>query len=1067
MGQSPPTIDHPRRPPARPQDRYGGPLKRLARRGVRLATFLEEQLVRWWGILAIGLFVGLVLRRRLDDTVAAMHLPNAASLRASGVTAWPAFSDLGARVEGVVAWRGWDAARPGWGIHDTLAAYVLVDLIVAFLTMLVLYALRGYAKHVFEPWPVTGDAQAHRGADEPVPVAHDLDPRWVEINGSLLRLAPLAALIYFLLAIVEDVLLLVVAGGPSVLRMQLLHVAAVGKLGALITAAVPPLLIAIWVQVSRIRRTRGPGERRWLDEVVALRAQVVGVVLLVAVVLIPGEMGKQVDDALLASLGRVRSALVTLLMLAALSLLVHASGRLCIAAYAHPPRGPATLRAGRLLTLAGGGVLLFALSFAPVPVPDALVAARVPGLLIVGLALVSWPFMAAPLPTADAHTPSATGLLRWLTAVPWLSVGLIALRSGVLVLVSGALWWAVLYIAYGAAGFVLGAGIIRWGLLTRVIDWEQRRPVVLTFTLTAVVFLGVGVMGVALPVAVGQVLGAWGVILAFAGCVIVGSVLLVLAGDRVAPRGVFAVAHLRRMPVLTLVVVAILATAVTDRTWRYHDVRVAAAPTGGAREATLEIEDALDGWREQMTAADAVGQQPMVFVASSGGGIRAAYWTTAVLSCLLHGSPGLEERPRDTADAASYTAASGDPVADADECGQAAIPERQHGALFAASGISGGSLGLVVARALDDDLPAYTRVLSDDFLGPTVAAFAWRDAVSIALRSPRWGDRAAVLEEAWERAFDGEVDGDLRCGFLAHAWRGAVCDPRGGTAHAGTGGLRYPLLLLHGAAADDGCRLTVSPLNLAQPFADERGPLNCYTLGSVTTSLRRPDTVVADDTILPALSGTRDIHDFTCVDDGTAGDVRLSTAALLSARFPWVSPTGALTSCSRPTHRTFVVDGGLLDSSAASPLVELWPTVARQVQEWNRQAGVCVAPRLLLIDNGYVALNAESAPARPLETTAPLRAATAAQNARAASSRQALAVAFERAFRDIDCPGGADGGIARIAHVYPLSHPGPQAPLGWTLSRFSRSDLRRELSNEHNQRQLEIVRRWFQTTDSG
>lgn len=81
------------------------------------------------------------------------------------------------------------------------------------------------------------------------------------------------------------------------------------------------------------------------------------------------------------------------------------------------------------------------------------------------------------------------------------------------------------------------------------------------------------------------------------------------------------------------------------------------------------------------------------------------------------------------------------------------------------------------------------------------------------------------------------------------------------------------------------------------------------------------------------LPGTRDVHDFACDDTASAGDLRLSTAALVSARFPWVSPTGALTSCADPGHRTFDVDGGLLDSSAASPLVELWPAIAARIEQ--------------------------------------------------------------------------------------------------------------------------------------
>jgi hypothetical protein len=54
-------------------------------------------------------------------------------------------------------------------------------------------------------------------------------------------------------------------------------------------------------------------------------------------------------------------------------------------------------------------------------------------------------------------------------------------------------------------------------------------------------------------------------------------------------------------------------------------------------------------------------------------------------------------------------------------------------------------------------------------------------------------------------------------------------------------------------------------------------------------------------------------------------DVAMSTAALLSARFPYATPSGRLERCAEDGARTYVVDdGGYLDNSGSMSATDLY-----------------------------------------------------------------------------------------------------------------------------------------------
>ena len=121
---------------------------------------------------------------------------------------------------------------------------------------------------------------------------------------------------------------------------------------------------------------------------------------------------------------------------------------------------------------------------------------------------------------------------------------------------------------------------------------------------------------------------------------------------------------------------------------------------------------------------------PMLIVATAGGGIRAAYWTAAVLDKL------------------------------GTESGGGARPY-----MFAVSGVSGGSVGATAfeaalarrdERQCDNGVcPAATSFLTEDFLAPVLASGIFIDAIASFLPEFPHTDRGVALERSFEQASDG------------------------------------------------------------------------------------------------------------------------------------------------------------------------------------------------------------------------------------------------------------------------------------------------------------------------
>jgi hypothetical protein len=547
----------------------------------------------------------------------------------------------------------------------------------------------------------------------------------------------------------------------------------------------------------------------------------------------------------------------------------------------------------------------------------------------------------------------------------------------------------------------------------------------------ALIILGaiLGLRVVMHPWAVGQALGAIALVVAFFAALSAAVGRVSLSVERTDPPGLFKVLRMQRTPVFLLLFLWLVLTSVIPRIGRedFHDVRT--IRTGiGTSSASMSTNEVFARWVDNHPALASAGSPdaprravPLVLVATEGGGIKAATWTALVLDCLLSTDPIVDRCPSHDGSRLS--------------------------SVFAESGVSGGSVGLVeyTRFAADPSLASQPgdwidRRLGADFVSPSIAWQLFVETPRAWLQFDPGMDRAEVLERGWEQTWLEHERFDLldalfrsppaSGGPLAEGFRATwENDPD------------VPLLLLNGFSVQDGCKFVTTPIDGNGP---ESNSLNCV--------------VAHDDLIVPSepsdgrpgfLSGSRVLTDLLCAPDD---DVRLSTAALLSARFPYVSPSGRLLSCpSLDLPRAInVVDGGYGENTGAGSVLELWQSMRPLIDEFNGDPGngACIVPALLQIQSGY------GPPADPPSTAqselaVPPKGIKAAPNGFTVWQRNAaqLAVLDPLPFTGSTTKPSRQGVYAL---VYPYAHPGAEAPLGWTLSDEARSDLRSQLSAAGN-----------------
>ncbi|GJD48969.1 hypothetical protein OPKNFCMD_1695 [Methylobacterium crusticola] len=434
-----------------------------------------------------------------------------------------------------------------------------------------------------------------------------------------------------------------------------------------------------------------------------------------------------------------------------------------------------------------------------------------------------------------------------------------------------------------------------------------------------------------------------------------------LLGSLVLPLSALARAsHRRGVPYVLLLVLA--CTGLTASNRHFHDLRTLPEGPTPVAQRQIDFDAALSRWKAANGCArEGEACPPALIVAAEGGASRAAFATATVVGEILDRMPELADH------------------AGSDQPGRR---------IFAMSGVSGGALGVTLIRAALADAAAggppcrfahrtffrarliwdgqasftwrdcLQALASGDFLSPAFVGLAYRDNVALPVPFEvgpfPLRDRAALLEQAWERHYDyvtrsGESPfsvGDIcgreagrglcrRFGYLGGPEAGgqdpagrdaagrdaAAHDPGRGEPGAAAGAPWLPLLLLNGTSVQTGRRLLTTDLVSTRVSPDGRARVGFYTpaydlFEAMSTPCAEPDREGQD---CPAAA--RGPLDEAALRD--APDLRLSTAALTSARFPVISPAGTFGVRGDWAQGDRVVDGGYFENSGMTTALDV------------------------------------------------------------------------------------------------------------------------------------------------
>lgn len=325
--------------------------------------------------------------------------------------------------------------------------------------------------------------------------------------------------------------------------------------------------------------------------------------------------------------------------------------------------------------------------------------------------------------------------------------------------------------------------------------------------------------------------------------------------------------------------------------WQLGDTHDVSPAIEGQR---LSMKEAVERWRTAngcATTEPAACPQPII-VSTAGGASRAAFFTNTVLGTLLDPPPG------------------GAGMSDGEWA------KRVMSRIFAISAVSGGATGAVIFSAAIANSPdglapcepaaapfwfkagaprlwrdCLQALSSEDFLSDTITGLMVRDNLSFLSRGPfRFEDRAEKLEGAWRSRFARMVKGGAQKG---------LDKPITEVGPTGAGqGTWQPILVTNGTSATTGRRIITSHLSPA----DARVFRDAYDLAEVLSGIPAcTDSVCKEPKrLVPSLAG----------------------AAMNSARFPIVSPAGAIRKEGGDVVDR-IVDGGYFENDGLTTTIDL------------------------------------------------------------------------------------------------------------------------------------------------
>lgn len=401
-----------------------------------------------------------------------------------------------------------------------------------------------------------------------------------------------------------------------------------------------------------------------------------------------------------------------------------------------------------------------------------------------------------------------------------------------------------------------------------------------------------------------------------------------------------------QFPFITAYIVAgvILALLAGDG----HDIRVEEL----SKEQRAELKpiafgDALKGWKaasgwdakgcEQLPAgAPALLSCPRpIIVAGEGGGSRAAFLLASVLGAIEDDS--LDKRKNPTGrpfhqQLFAISSVSGSSVGAAFFLSALKVQPKLAAAQLkkalyrqrnwfpnvatakpvemSASGAESGSTTpnfLANYVGYKDSLQA---ALSNDFLSPTLVAYLVRD-LSLVSMFPYVMDRAGVLETSWEDTFNDVYGTSRETSPLSAPLQAMAPAP----------GHWMPLIFMNATSTETGRRIIATPVRITEPLADGK-PLFADTydlhelmcapyIDPVTKRYPPPSAFGKITSAVPAMF----MPEANCVrKKPTSIDIRLSTAASVSSRSPFVTPHATVRD-RRAEILDSAVDGSYFDNS--------------------------------------------------------------------------------------------------------------------------------------------------------
>ncbi|MBT9493287.1 MAG: hypothetical protein IV107_13305 [Paucibacter sp.] len=421
-----------------------------------------------------------------------------------------------------------------------------------------------------------------------------------------------------------------------------------------------------------------------------------------------------------------------------------------------------------------------------------------------------------------------------------------------------------------------------------------------------------------------------------------------------------------------------------------HHVQPAALGGHLAAPARPSVGEAFAQHLAGRTEPVAAKPLPVIFIASEGGGIRAAFWTAEILNQLAAAEPGW---PAQT---------------------------------FALSGVSGGSLGLAswlaTQRAglcptlvyqdsgglgwpLTPGQPSPVgRYLGDDFLSAPVAGMLFYDLLQRFWPFAIDGfDRSRALEASWQRAH-ADLPGQP---FARPLWQW----------YAGCEG-RLPELMINTTVVETGQRAVLT--RLADGYDDGTG--NGESIFTNGLKLDGQDLMSA----------------------GRFSSAAQSVAGLVhhSARFPALSPAGTVSyraAAEAPAEpKVRLVDGGYYDNSGAQTLVDLIDHLCKRQREQASPQQRPFRPIVLLVRNAPEAFDAQ----RLAEQLSPSGWFPESGSIVAGlyNARSAHAVTARLKLLQIMGPDLIDLAV-------PINSAAAKAPLGWTLSTTAQENFSQEAAS--------------------